>query len=149
VLVSGPVRIVVDAWDRANGNRPGRRLGVYALGYEILRRDGSPAGAGSAQHTIRFDRLGPDPGAARLVYAPGSGIPFYGRRVTKFLYAVTNTFRDGAAREGFWDTSALPPGDYIVRAWATDAHGNSAIANRDLPVTIVPHGLLAPAAVKQ
>jgi sugar lactone lactonase YvrE len=135
VLVSGHVQVVVDAWDQADGNRPSRRLGLYALGYEILHRDGSPIpGHEGVRDTITFDRLS-DPDGARLVYAPGSGIPFYGRRVTRFLYAVTNTFRDGIARPGYWDTSGLTPGDYIVRAWASDIRGNS--TNRDLPVTIV------------
>ena len=41
--VSGRVRIVVDAWDQADGNRPNRRLGLYALGYEVLSPDGRPA----------------------------------------------------------------------------------------------------------
>ena len=31
--LSGRIRIVVDAWDQADGNRPNRRLGLYALGY--------------------------------------------------------------------------------------------------------------------
>ncbi len=138
VLVSGRVQVVVDAWDQADGNRPGRRLGLYALGYDVLGRDGSPApGFERERDTIRFDRLASDPHAARLVYAPGSGIPFYGRRVTRFLYAVTNTFRDGVARPGFWDTALLPPGDYILRVRAADVRGNVAVANRDLPVTVV------------
>jgi len=137
VRLSGPVTIVVDAWDRTDGNLPGRRLGLYAVGYEVLRPDGSRvAGLGSATYSILFDRLGYDPDAARLVYAPGSGIPFYGRRVTRFLYSVTNTFRDGVAAEGVWDPTHLPPGPYTVRAWAADVEGNIALVNRDLQVTI-------------
>jgi hypothetical protein len=138
VEVSGRVQIVVDAFDRADGNRPGRRLGLYALGFQILTRAGAPvAGFEAPRETIRFDRLSPDPGAARLVYAAGSGIPYYGRRVTRFLYIVTNSFLDGTATQDFWDTRSLPPGDYIVRALARDAAGNVALANRDLPVTVV------------
>lgn len=138
LVVDGRVRIVVDAWDQADGNRPGRRLGVYALGYEVLARDGTPVlpGGGQNRMRIRFDRLAWDPAAARLVFAPGSGIPFYGRRVTRFLYAVTNRFEDGVAAEGFWDTTQLPPGDYTVRVYAADIRGNVAVANRDLPVRI-------------
>ena len=139
LLVSGSVSIVVDAWDQVNGNRPGRRLGLHSLGYQILRADGTPAaGFESPRETIRFDRIAVSADAARLVYASGSGIPFYGRRVTRFLYTVTNTFRDGIATEGFWDTTALAPGDYVVRIHAADIRGNTALANRDLPVTIVP-----------
>ena len=138
LLVSGRVRIVVDAWDRADGNRPSRRLGLYALGYQVLNRDGSPApGFEAAEDTIRFDRLGRDTNAAPLIYAEGSGIPFYGRRTTRFLYVVTNSLSGGVATEGFWDSSRLPPGDYTLRIHARDISGNVATANRDVPITIV------------
>ena len=137
-IVSGQVRIVVDAWDRVDGNLPHRRLGLYALGYQILRADSRPApGFDTPLETITFDRLAVTPDAARLVYASGSGIPFYGRRVTRFLYTVTNTLRDGRAAESFWDTTLHPAGDYIVRILASDFNGNQAVENRDLPVTIV------------
>ena len=138
VVVSGQVRVVVDAWDQADGNRPGRRLGLYALGYQVLMPDGIPVrGFEAPLETIRFDRLTPDPAAAQLVFAPGSGIPFYGRRVTRFLYTVTNTLLDGVASESFWDTTLHPPGAYVLRAWAADFHGNH--AHQDVPVRI-DHG---------
>ena len=50
---------------------------------------------------------------------------------------MTNTFRNGVASHGFWDTTLLAPGDYTLRAWAADIRGNAAVANRDVPVTIV------------
>jgi sugar lactone lactonase YvrE len=137
VIVSTPVNVVVDAWDQADGNRPNRRLGLYALGFQILRADGTPApGFEAVRHTITFDRLGLDPDAPRLVYAPGSGIPFYGRRATRFLYSVTNSFANGVAAPGMWDPGALPPGDYTLRVIAEDIRGNQAMARRDLPITI-------------
>jgi hypothetical protein len=137
ILVSGPVRVVVDAWDQANGNRPSRRLGVYSLGYQILHADGTPVpGYEEPMETIRFDRLTTDPAATRLVYAPGSGIPFYGGRRTRFLYIVTNTFRDGTAAERMWDSSSLPSGDYTLRVRVADIHGNEALQHRDLPVRV-------------
>lgn len=137
VIVSTPVNVVVEAWDQADGNRPNRRLGLYALGFQILRADGTPApGFEEVRHTITFDRLGLDPDAPRLVYAPGSGIPFYGRRATRFLYSVTNSFANGVAAPGMWDPGALPPGDYTLRVIAEDIRGNQAMARRDLPITI-------------
>ena len=97
--------------DQADGNRPNRRLGLYALGYEVLSPDGRPApGAEGTADWLVFNRLAVQPDAARLVYAPGSGIPFYGGRRTRFLYVVTNTFINGVAGEGFWDTTSLAPG---------------------------------------
>lgn len=144
LLVSGRVRIVVDAWDQADGNRPSRRLGLYALGYQVLSPDGSPApGFEEAADTIRFDRLGRDSNAAPLIYAEGSGIPFYGRRRTRFLYVVTNTLSGGVATEGFWDSSRLPPGDYTLRIHARDISGNVATANRDVPIRIVAPAISA------
>ena len=148
IAISGRVRVVVDAWDQANGNAPNRRLGVHDLGYQVLERDGSPAsGFESVHHTISFDRLALDSEAPQLVYATGSGIPFYGQRRTRFLYIVTNSFKHAVAASGVWDTTSLPPGDYILRVWVADIRGNMAVANRDLPVTIEPAtsaGLSAP-----
>ena len=134
ILVDGIVHVVVDAWDQVDGNLGRRRLGLYEAGYQILNRDGTPApGFEAPRETIRFDRLdGMDP---TLVYASGSGIPFYGRRRTRFLYRVTTGLQDGSA--GGWDTADLPPGDYTLRILARDINGNEARANRDVAVTIV------------
>jgi hypothetical protein len=138
IVLTGRVQIVVDAWDQSDGNRPERRLGLYGVGYQVLHGDGSPvAGFERPLETQRFDQLLADPAAASIVYAPGSGIPFYGGRRTQFLYRATSTLRRGVASQQFWDTSQLPPGDYIVRVWASDIRGNVAKENRDVPVTVV------------
>jgi hypothetical protein len=81
--------------------------------------------------------LSADPSAPGLVYASGSGIPFYGERRARFLYVVTNTFRGGEAAAGAWQTSELSPGDYTLRIHALDASGNAARTNRDLAIRIV------------
>lgn len=136
-IVRGRVQIVVDAWDTADGNKPGRRLGVYELGYQVLDRNRKPnAGMEAPRRTLRFDRMVADPATVRRVYAPGSGIPFYGQRRTRFLYIVTNTFHAGVAAPGMWDTTALAPGDYILRILAADINGNAATKNRDVRVTV-------------
>ena len=139
LLVDGRVHVVVDAWDQVNGNERRRRLGLYRLGYQVLNPDGSPVSGFETPHeTIRFDRLAPDDDAARDVYASGSGIPFFGRRSTRFLYAITTTLRDGVSSPGVWDTSTLPPGNYTLRVLAADIEGNQALTNRDVPVTVGP-----------
>ncbi len=141
LLVSGRVHIVVDAWDQVDGNRQDRRLGLYRLGYQVLQANGQATpGFEQMKETLRFDRLFPDGDAARVAYAPGSGIPFFGRRRTRFLYDVTNELRGGVARPGVWDTTTLPDGDYVVRILATDISGNVAIGNRDLLVTVQSPG---------
>ena len=144
VLVAGGVRVVVDAWDQADGNRPGRRLGLYAIGYQVLDRSGSPVpGQVPTTETLSFDQLAVAPDAARIVFAPGSGIPVYGNRRTRFLYVATNRLRGGRATESLWDTATLAPGDYTLRILARDIRGNAAIANRDLAVTVV-HPTIGP-----
>jgi hypothetical protein len=137
LVVSGRVRIVVDAYDRVDGNVARRRLGVFRLGYQVLDADGTPAaGFETPQVTIDFTRLPQDGRAPTLVYAPGSGIPVYGTRRTRFLYIVTNTVRDEIAEEGAWDTTTLAPGRYTLRIYAADSAGNEAVKGRDLAVVV-------------
>jgi hypothetical protein len=94
------------------------------------------AGFESPRESIVFDRFAGDEDAARAVFAPGSGIPFYGGRRTRFLYVVTNSFRGGTASPGWWDTTTLPPGEYTLRILAGDIRGNLALRNRDVPITV-------------
>jgi hypothetical protein len=137
LVVDGRVQVVVDAWDQVDGNERRRRLGLYRLGYQILKADGSPASGYEVPfETIRFDRLAPDDEAAHVIYAAGSGIPFFGRRTTRFLYSVTSTLRDGYGAPGLWDATALTPGNYTIRIVAADIRGNQATVNRDLAITI-------------
>lgn len=137
LLLSGKVRIVVDAYDQVDGNQPRRRLGLYKLGYQLLLADGSPAhGFESPRMNIEFNRLPPGPEAPKIAYADESGITVYGSKQTRFLYELTNTVRDGRASRGAWDTSALPPGDYTLRIIASDFASNEADANRDVPITV-------------
>lgn len=137
LVISGRVRIVVDAYDQVNGNTARRRLGVFRLGYQVLRPDGTPArGFDTPRITIDFTRLPQDTRAPALVYAPGSGIPVYGTRRTRFLYTVTNRVQDGTAEEGAWDTTTLDPGRYTLRIYAADSAGNEAVKGRDLAVVV-------------
>ena len=138
VLLSGRVRVVIDAWDQADDNAPSRRLAPYELGYQVLHGDGTPAAGFETRHpSLRFDRVAPNPEAPQHVYGAGSGIPFYGGRRTRFLYIVTNLLDRGETAEGFWDTGRLSPGDYILRGWAADVSGN--VVERDLLVSIGAH----------
>ena len=52
------VQVVVDAWDQVDNNLPRRRLGLYALGYQILRADGTPLpGFETPRMNIEFNRM--------------------------------------------------------------------------------------------
>ncbi len=131
--VSGRVRIVVRAFDQADGNVNYRRLGIYKLSYTLLKSDGSPApGFDQPRENIVFERLPATPNAVPLAYAEGSQSGYSG--ATIFAYIATNIVRDGEAREDFWDTALLPPGDYLVRVIAEDFFGNR--VQRDVPVAV-------------
>ncbi|MBB5736366.1 sugar lactone lactonase YvrE [Xanthomonas arboricola] len=131
------VQIVVEAWDQVDRNLPRRRLGLYALGYQVLDAQGVPlAGEAEPRMTIVFDRMPADPAAVLTAYAPDSGITVHGNAVTRFLYLVTNMVRDGRIGNGQWQAGALPPGDYVLRITARDYSGNEANANRDLRVRV-------------
>ncbi len=135
VPVSGRLAIVVDAYDRVDGNDTRRKLGVYALGYQVLRADGTPApGFDEPRMTIEFDRLPADRDAGPLIYAEGSGITVYGSRTTRFRYIVTNGLKEGRLSQGYWDTTQLPAGDYRVRVIARDWSGNE--TNQEVAVRV-------------
>ena len=135
LIVSGPIRIVVEAYDRVNGNAARRRLGVYRVGFQLLDADLRPAaGFDRPRMTICFDRLPADPRAPLVVYAPGSGIPFYGARRTRFRYVVTIGVEDERVVEEPFDPRAYPPGAYVLRAVVADASGNQ--ARQDLPILL-------------
>jgi len=137
LVVSGPVRIVVDAFDRNNMNNDRRRLGLYKLGYQVLKTDGTPAPGFEQPHiNILFNRLPDDRDATKVAYADESGITVYGSKTTKFLYEVTNTVRDGQVARGVWDTTQLPKGEYVLRIIAADFSGNEAQDGRDVLITV-------------
>jgi sugar lactone lactonase YvrE len=135
------VAIVVEAWDQVDGNEARRRLGLHALGYQILAKDGSPVpGFEQPRMTLVFDRIPADSAATKVAYAAKSGITVYGSAATRFRYVVTNTVRDGGFATGLWQAGQLPAGDYTVRIVASDHAGNLATKNRDLPIALAEPG---------
>ena len=137
VLVTGQVRIVVDAFDRTNFNADRRRLGLYLLGYQVLNTDGTaPASFPEPRITQIYDVLPPDRDSTKVAYADQSGITVYGSETTKFFYEVTNWVRDRRAKRDVFDSSKLPPGDYTLRIIARDYNGNEAQEGRDLLITV-------------
>lgn len=137
VLVTGQIRIVVDAFDRTNFNSARRRLGLYLLGYQVVKADGTAApGFEQPRITQIYDRLPPDRESTKVAYADQSGITVYGSETTKFFYEVTNWVRDRRANRDVLDTTKLPPGDYVLRIIARDYNGNEAQEGRDLLITV-------------
>lgn len=137
LLISGDARIVVTAYDRADGNASHRKLGLYKVGYQLLHENGTPAGGFSNPLiNIEFNRLPPDDASVFKLYAEGSGVSAYGTP-TKFKYIVTNHVRDGKAQEGWLRASELAPGNYILKVIAEDFAGNRATGKAtELPVSI-------------
>lgn len=132
--VHGDVRIVARAYDQMDGNAARRRLGLYKIGYQVLKTDGSPApGFSEPLVTISFESLPDDGRSVAIAYARGSKSGATGETI--FAYIVTNMVRDGEAREDYWHTSQLPEGDYILRVFVADFFGNQ--TTRDTPVRVV------------
>ena len=131
------VQIVVDAWDQVDRNLPRRRLGLHAVGYQLLRADGTPSpGYETPRMNIEFNRMPADGNAVKVAYAPGSGITVHGSAATHFKYVVSNTVRDGELVAGAWRPDDLPAGDYTLRITARDYVGNVASSGRDLKVAL-------------
>jgi sugar lactone lactonase YvrE len=132
--VRGDVRIVVRAYDQMDGNAARRRLGLYQLGYQVLKADGTPApGFAEPRLTISFESLPDDGRSAPVAYARGSKSGATGETI--FAYIVTNVVRDREATEDYWHASQLPAGEYIVRVFVADFFGNR--TTRDTLVRII------------
>lgn len=133
----GQVEVVVDAYDQVNGNLARRRLGLYKLGYQLLRADGTPMpGFEQPRITQVYDRLPRNPDAVKAVYAPSSGITVYGSKATRFAYSLHSRLREGEVQAGSWQLGDIAPGEYILRIHAADHAGQVATAGRDLPLVI-------------
>jgi hypothetical protein len=137
LVITGDVDIIVTAYDTADGIGAARKLGIYKSGYQVLDERGTPvAGFEQPLINIEFNRMPPGDESVFIVYAEGSGVSAYGTP-TKFKYVVTNRARDGQARDGLLRTSALAPGNYILRVHAQDHAGNTATGPAtELAVTV-------------
>ena len=134
LLPRGDLSLVVDAWDQVDGNLPRRRLGLYSLGVQWLRADGTPlAGFERSRTAIEFARL-PGDEFVKQFYADKSGITVQGNAETHFLYQVGHPL-DKASADPV-STASLPAGDYILRVIAKDFSGNEALRGRDVAVRI-------------
>ncbi len=123
------LRIVVEAYDRMDGNSERRKLGLYRLGYQILA-SGTPLS--DVDWTIVFDRM-PSNEAVRFAYAPGSRSGATGE--TRFRYVVSNRVGGESFSEGFLDPAALGPGIYTLRVHAADYFGNTTVKDVEFDIS--------------
>ena len=136
LVVSTPVRIVVDAWDRVDGNAASRRLGVRArlsgarIGWSSSGRLRHAADDGSDSIACR-----PTPRPRSRSTQPAAAFHSTARDAHASSYVVTSGLDEsGRVVDVPWDASALPPGDYVLRVIVKDAGGNRAIAGRDVKI---------------
>jgi sugar lactone lactonase YvrE len=123
------LRIVVRSYDQMDGNSSRRKLGVYKLGYQVVK-DGETI-APEPVWTISFAKM-PDEDSVSLVYAKGSKSGYTPETV--FDYIVTNEVNPTAMRENFFDASKLSKGNYTLKVYAADFFGNTAV--KDLSFTV-------------
>jgi len=122
-------RIVVRAYDQMDGNSERRRLGVFKLGYQILRPDKTPLA--DPNWTITFERM-PSNNAVKFAYANGSHSGATGETI--FNYIVTNLVNGEEYREGFIDTANIGSGQFTLRVFAADYFGNTTSKDIDIEV---------------
>nr|MBA2494130.1 hypothetical protein [Acidobacteriota bacterium] len=128
IKLYGKTRIVVRAFDQMDDNADRRKLGVYQLGYQILKGEMPII---DKRETISFARL-PDSEAIKIVYAKESKAGTTGETV--FNYIVTNQMGGDTAREDFLDAIKLENGNYVLRVFAADFFGNQ--TSQDIEFTI-------------
>ena len=126
---SEKLRVVVQAYDRMDGNAERRRLGVYRLGYQLF--SGSTP-QDEIDWTIAFDRM-PLNDAVPIVYARGSRSGATG--VTVFKYIASNRVSGDGFSESFLDLNTQPPGRKTLRVYAADFFGN--VAFKDITFEVV------------
>lgn len=130
------VQLAVHAGDQVDGNLSRRRLGLYALGWQLLDAIGQPvSGYEQPVIPITFNRMPPQRDAVLHAYGPDSGITVHGSAVTRFQYLVTNTVRDGLIERSSLPPSLLKPGHWYLQVVASDWHGNRATGRVSLIVT--------------
>lgn len=130
IKLTGKTRIVIRAYDQADGNSERRRLGVYRIGYQVLQTDNAPLT--DAKWTLQFDRM-PSSEAVRLAYAAGSKSGPTGETI--FNYIATNYVDGDEFREDFLDAAALDNGAYKLRIFVADYFGN--VTSRELVFEIM------------
>lgn len=129
IKLTEKMRIVARAYDQMDGNSERRRLGVYMLGYQILKSDKTPLG--DPKWTIRFDRM-PSNSVVRLAYANGSHSGATGETI--FNYIVTNFVSGGENREDLFDSATIGAGQFVLRVLAKDYFGNESSKDIDIEV---------------
>ncbi|MBX7060107.1 MAG: hypothetical protein K1X52_00460 [Pyrinomonadaceae bacterium] len=130
IQFAGKIRLTAEAFDRMDGNPDRRKLGLYKLGWQLIKADGTPMA--DVNWTLKFDLL-PPPSSVPLVYAKDSYSGATG--TTRFIYVVSNRIHGDAAEENVIDLTSIVPGKYSLRVAAADRFGNTATKDISFEVT--------------
>ena len=123
-ILSNKIKVIIRSYDQADGNVGYRKLGVYKVGYQLLKKDGTALPDFAEPHfNVVFNSL-PDFSAVRMVYAEPSQSGYTGKTI--FDYIATNEVKNGSAKEGWMDVTKLPAGEYILRVIVEDFFRNRA-----------------------
>jgi hypothetical protein len=121
--LSGKVRIVVEAFDRMDGNPQRRKLGVYRVGYQVFQDEKLII---DKLWTMTFSHLPKQiktSSQTSLVYALGSRASSSGESF--FRYIVSNELdRNRYIKENFLNVDSLNEGRYTLRVSVADFFGN-------------------------
>lgn len=129
IQLAGKIRLIAEAYDRMDGNPDRRKLGLYKLGWQLLKGDLTPTS--DIDWTIKFDLL-PPLDSVPFVYAKDSYSGATG--ITRFIYIVSNRVHGEIVEENAIDLSKLDPGKWVIRVAAADRFGNTAI--NDIPFEV-------------
>lgn len=135
------VSVVVEAWDQVDGNKPGRRLGLQSLAYQLLDETGRPLpGFEQPRRQIGFEQMPQgdvdEDRMTQIAYAAGSGVSVHGQASTRFRYQLMNRVDQGRLAEGRLTLPA--PGRYRLRVLARDWAGNEAVSELRLQQAAAP-----------
>ncbi len=123
-ILTNKIKVIVRSYDQADGNVGYRKLGVYKVGYQLLKKDGTALpDFAEPRFNIVFNSL-PDFSAVGMVYAAPSQSGYTGKTI--FDYIATNEVKNGDAKEGWMDVTKLPAGEYILRVVVEDFFKNRA-----------------------
>ena len=107
--------------------------GTYKLGFQILSADRSTVVHSPPNNGLRYQFDGKPSQSVHNTFHPTLS------STSSHVYYATNT----AATRGFWDTEALPEGDYTVMVFAGDTRNN--LDTAFVAVRVTRRDLLAPA----
>jgi len=129
IQLAGKIRLTVEAYDRMDGNPDRRKLGLYKLGWQLLKSDLTPMG--DIDWTVKFDLL-PPPDSVPFVYAKDSYSGATG--ITRFIYIVSNRVHGELVQENVIDLATLEAGKWVIRVAVADKFGNT--TTKDIPFEV-------------